>query len=96
MLTALTCLRLVSIAAWALVAGCLGGSAYRAIRGRTFAYDNFRAGFFFVALLMIGFNLRWLLAPDDQGVWLALYALSALVAFFVLKVVRAHGKGGNG
>lgn len=96
MLTMLTCLRLLSIVAWALVAGCLGRSAARAIRGRTYAFDNFRAAFFFVALVMIGFNLRWLLAPDDQGTWLALYALSVLAAFYVLKVVLAHGKGSNG
>lgn len=93
---ALTALRLTSIVAWFIVAVALGGSAYRAVTGKTYAYDNFRACFFFVALLMLGFNGRWLVAPNDRSIWVALYALSVLVAFFILRVARAHGRGGDG
>ena len=95
-LTGLDFLRWISILLWAAVAAVLAPSAYRSVRRLDYSNDNFRAGFFFCALVTIGFALRWVIAPDDMHALAALYALSSLVAFFVVRVALAHGRGSNG
>ena len=89
-------LRLACMAAWAIVALSVLPSAYRAIRQRACENDPFRAAFAFVGLLLMGFNLRWLIAPEDVAVWLALHGISLLLALYVFRVCRAHGPGRRG
>ncbi|MFS0737563.1 hypothetical protein ABC347_10980 [Sphingomonas sp. 1P06PA] len=45
------------------------------------------------ALVMLGFVLRWLLAPDSDLLWKALYILCALDGVYILTLGRAYGRG---
>lgn len=89
----LDALRILSMIAWAGVAAFLAPSAWRALAGETRAADHFRAALFFVALLMIGFAMRWYLAPADRTLWTILYLMNCVAAVHVWRVARAHSGG---
>ena len=55
--------------------------------------DPFRLAIFIVALLLNGFALRGLFAPDDETLRFGLHVLSAVTAGYVIRLARAYGRG---
>lgn len=45
--------------------------------------DPSKSAFFFTALIFVGGNVRWLIAPDDMLTWKMIYALSIALAVYV-------------
>jgi hypothetical protein len=83
--------RLACLILWFVPAVMLPGSVWRSLVGKPQDHDHFKAAFFFMALLIIGFVGRWYIAPADEEIWTALYVLSATLAGYVILLVRPRG-----
>ncbi len=81
-------LRLIGLALWTVAALALLPSAVRFIRGVFLEADECRTVFFFTALWFVGNLARWLIAPDETNVLVALNALAIALAIYVLMLVR--------
>lgn len=81
-------LRLIGLGLWACAAVVLLPSVLRYARGAYTEADECRTAFFFTSLLFVGNLGRWVLAPDDTSVLVALNALTAALAVYVLILVR--------
>lgn len=87
-------LRVVNVLIWTLLLLYMIPGAKNAIWGTdTRRGDPMRLGVAFVCLVMIGGNLRWLFAPDDRSMWVALYVMSAAVGLYIAKLAKAYGRG---
>jgi hypothetical protein len=78
----LTALRIINVAVWSVL---LGKDVRRG--------DPMRLGVAGVCLVIILGNLRWLLAPDNDGLFIAIYLLSALVGTYIIRLGMAYGRG---
>jgi hypothetical protein len=86
-------MRIACLVLWAGAALVLSPSFARYVRGTHTATDEYRAAFFCTALLFVGGNGRWLLAPDDTNVFLGLYAFTAALAVYVI-ILAVQGRQG--
>lgn len=77
-------LRAICLALWTVCAIVLVPGTGRFVRGTYHAGDQWRTVSFFTALLFIGSLSRWLFWPTDTQVFIALYALTAALAVYVL------------
>lgn len=90
----LNILRVLNVAVWTGLLLYMLPGAKSAITGRDIRRgDPMRLGVSFVCLVMIGGNLRFLLAPDSDGLWLALYVMSAAVGLYIARLGKAYGRG---
>ncbi len=91
----MTPLIILNIAAWGLLlAYMLRFGAWAAVRGKSPRHgDPMRLGVAAVALVMLGFFLRRLIAPDSEIAFMSLAALSVLVAGYVARLARVYGRG---
>lgn len=55
--------------------------------------DPVRLSMALSAVMMAGFSYRWLLFPDSQIAWQALYLLSAAIAIYKAIIANAYGRG---
>ncbi|HEX8415011.1 MAG TPA: hypothetical protein VF637_14160 [Sphingomicrobium sp.] len=55
--------------------------------------DPMRLACFLTGLMVIGFSLRRLLFPESMVTWAALYIFSAGIAFYIIALARAYGRG---
>jgi hypothetical protein len=85
-------MRVACLVLWCGAAVVLAPSFLRYVRGTFSATDEYRAAFFFTALLFIGSLGRWLIAPNDTQLFTGLYALTGALAVYVLILVR-QGRG---
>lgn len=84
-------LRVATFLIWAAVAVVKLPPVLRYLRGREFTkVDEYRAVLFFVALVFIGSISRWLFAPNDESLFLAVTALSCGLGCFVLILSRQN------
>ena len=90
----MTALRILNIVIWGAMAAYMMTGAWSAIR-RTHVRrgDPMRLACLATALVMIGFNVRWLLIPENVLVWQGLYVLSAGVGCYIIALARAYGRG---
>jgi hypothetical protein len=77
-------LRTICLVLWSAAVIALIPGTWRFVRGVYNAGDQWRTVSFFTALLFIGGLSRWLFIPDSDGLFVALYALTAALAVFVL------------
>ena len=77
-------LRVAACLFWGAAALVLLPSAYRYFRPRGDVVLEYRTALFFTALLLFGTVARWLVAPDEQGVFLALTAITGALGVYVL------------
>lgn len=90
----LTLLRILNLLIWSGLLLYMLPGAKSAIMGRdTRRGDPMRLGLSFVCLVIIGGNLRFLLAPDSDGLWMAIYLLSAAVGLYLIRLGNAYGRG---
>ena len=90
----MTALRILNIVVWgALFAYMLPGAWSAAYGGNVRRGDPMRLAVAATCLVMIGFSLRWLLAPESLLIWRTLYVLSAAVAAYIAVLARAYGRG---
>jgi len=80
----------ISIAAWFVVwAVTLPGSC-RVVFGKGGDHDAVKLSFNFVAVILLSFNLRWLLAPESMFALNVLRLFSAALAVFLIIIVRFY------
>lgn len=77
-------LRVGCLLLWTATAIVLLPGALRYVRGRFDGCDAYRTAFFFTALLFIGSLGRWLLFPNDDEIFVALYAMTGGLAVYVM------------
>lgn len=82
-------LRVITSIAWLAVIVLTVRSGWQAIKRHGGHNEAILTAFAFFGLLIIGFNLRWLLSIDNNLVWLGLYALSGLLAIYVMRLTWA-------
>lgn len=87
-------LRVINVAVWGcLLVYMLPGAKSAVIGSETRRGDPMRLGVAFVCLVMLGGNLRWLLAPESEQALLALHVMSASVALYIARLAYAYGRG---
>ncbi len=91
----MTLLIILNIGAWgALFVYMMVRGAWSAVLRRSPRHgDPMRVGVAAVCILMLGFFIRRLLAPESEIVFMSLAALSILVAGFVAQLARSYGRG---
>lgn len=83
-MTLLTISRVVSILVWMVLTGVSLPSFVRYVRGKSIAGDEYRTGYFFTGLIIIGFAARWFIAPQDNHVFALLYACSTALGVYLI------------
>ncbi|WP_324807240.1 hypothetical protein SH584_11545 [Sphingomonas sp. LY29] len=88
-------LRVLNVAIWLAVFIYMIPGAWAASFGRkhTRYGDPMRLAVQGVAFVMVGFNLRWLFAPNDQATWAGLYIMSAALGIYIAYLARVYGRG---
>lgn len=89
----MTELRILNVVVWALVAVYMAPGAYGALGKRPRRGDAMRLACFVTSLIMAGFSLRWLLLPNNDAVWQALYVLAAGDGCYIAWLARTYGRG---
>jgi hypothetical protein len=88
-----TALRILNLAVWGIMMAYMLPGAWSALTSRARYGDPMRLACALTAIVMIGFNARALLVPDDLLLWKGLLALSAALAVFILKLGTTYGRG---
>lgn len=90
----MTLLRILNVIVWGALALYMIPGAWAAAKGTATRYgDPMRLSVLATALVMIGFFLRWLLAPDSVLLWQFLHVLSIADAIYIAMLARAYGRG---
>lgn len=92
----MTALRILNLIVWLGLLIYMLPGAYNAVFGKQLRRgDPMRLAVLATAFVIIGFNLRWLLAPDNFDLWRALYVLSAVLGVYIARLAYAYGRGPN-
>lgn len=90
----LTALRVLNLFIWSGLLIYMAPGALHAITGRDVRRgDPMRLGVGAVCIVMILGNLRWLVAPDSEAMFAAMYVLSAVVGLYIARLAGAYGRG---
>lgn len=90
----MTALRILNLVVWGALALYMLPGAWTAARGSLTRHgDPMRLAVFATSLVMMGFTLRWLLAPDSEALWRLLYVLAIADAGYIGFLARAYGRG---
>lgn len=90
----LTALRVINIVVWSGLLLYMIPGAHHAVTGKDVRRgDPMRLGVGAVCLVMLLGNLRWLLVPDSDLLFAAIYVLSAIVGLYVARLAHAYGRG---
>ncbi len=91
----MTALIIANICAWgSLLVYMLLRGAWAALRGKAPRHgDPMRVGVAAVAVVMLGFFVRRLVAPNSDLAFNSLAVLSILVAAYVASLARTYGRG---
>jgi hypothetical protein len=89
-----TAWRILNIVIWLSMMIYMAPGAWSAVTGKALRRgDPMRLACFATAFVIVGFNGRWLLAPDSEMIWQTLYALSAAVGVYIIRLAHAYGRG---
>lgn len=92
----MTELRVLNLILWLAVIVYMAPGAYAAATGNGVRRgDPMRLGCLVTAIVMAGFNARWLLFPDSTTLWAMLYVLSAADAVYIAILARTYGRGSH-
>ena len=87
-------LRLIALAVWAALFVYMVPGARAAIKGKDLRRgDPMRLGVAIICLVMILGNLRWLLAPESDELFAAVYVLSIIAGAHTFKLAMVYGRG---
>jgi hypothetical protein len=88
-----TALRILNIITWGVMLVYMLPGGWSATTARARYGDPMRLACALTGFVMLGFNLRALLAPDDETLWKMLLVLSAVLALYILRLGRTYGRG---
>jgi hypothetical protein len=89
----MTVLRILNLIVWGAMLAYMLPGAWSSTTSRARYGDPMRLACALTAIIMLGFNTRALLAPDDELLWKALLLLSAALACFITKLGMTYGRG---
>jgi hypothetical protein len=90
----MTVLWIINAVVWSALFLFVLPGAWSAAKGTAPRYgDPIRLAVLATALMMDGFALRWLFAPQSQFLWQILYLLSAIDAIYIAILCHAYGRG---
>lgn len=89
----MTLLRIINLLVWSAVLSYMARGAVAAVTKHARYGDPMRLACALTAIVVLGFNLRWLLLPDDKLLWQLLLILSAALAGFILRLGVTYGRG---
>lgn len=90
----LTALRIANLLIWGFLFLYVLRGASHAVSGKeTRRGDPMRLSIASVCIIMILGNIRWLMAPEDQGLFAVIYVLSAIVGIYKIVLARTYGRG---
>lgn len=85
---------LLNIAVWSAVLIYMASGAWSAVAGSaTRRGDPMRLACFTTAFVILGFTIRWMVAPDSEAAWKVLNVLCAIDGLFIVALGRAYGRG---
>jgi len=82
-----------SIIAWALVAAATLPATARLFTGKGDQHDAVKFSYTLFALMVLGFNFKWLLMPESLVTSDVLRAGGIAVALFLLAIIRVYRAG---
>lgn len=95
-MTVLDVLRILNVAIWLGGMIYMAPGAWAAASGKNVRRgDPMRLACLATGFLMVGFNLRWLLIPDSEALFIALLTLSAVDGVYIVMLARSYGRGGH-
>lgn len=86
-------LRIISMIAWLVLFANMAPAVWSIITGKPRTGDPVRLVFAAFSVVVVGFNLRWLLIPESIAVQAALHVLSAGTAVYAIITARSYGRG---
>lgn len=90
----LTALRLINVAIWTALLVYMLPGAHHAVTGKDVRqWDPWRLSVAFVSLCIVLSSLRWLLAPNNHALFVAVYVLTAIVGAYKIILARTYGRG---
>lgn len=90
----MTELRILNLLIWSALLLYMAPGASHAVSGKDVRRgDPMRLGVGAVCLVMILGNLRWLMAPDSDALFAAVYVLNALVGAYLFRLAKSYGRG---
>ena len=89
-------LRIIALAAWGAVLAWRARSIWQVLRGRGRHYDILFAIIANFGLLVAGFQIRAIWAPDSVSVQIGLHCYSILLASFALWAMWSYQRSGRG
>lgn len=91
----LTGLFIAALVVWSAVLLYAGKSFWTMISNRpVHRGDPMRIGVFATSILFVAGSIRWLVAPDDMLSLSMIFTLSVIDALYILRLLRAYGRGG--
>lgn len=86
-------LRLITIVVWLAVAAYMAPAVWSLVRGQSRSGDPARLVCFAYAALAILGTLRFLIAPNHDDLFGAVYGLSISTALLTLATAKSYGRG---
>ena len=86
-------LRIINVLIWGSMIFYMLPGALAAFSNRSRRGDAMRLACLLTALIMVGFNVRWLWFRDNMTLWQMLLVLSAGLGFYILWLAHAYGRG---
>lgn len=83
----------LSIIAWIAVTIVTIPSAWRLVRGRPQDHDAIKFSYFLISVVVLGFSIRWVVAPDEHFFLEVMRLLNTCLALFLLIMVRFYKDG---
>jgi hypothetical protein len=91
----LTGLFYAALVVWSCVMLYAGSSFWKTISGSpVHRGDPMRIGVFATSIIFVAGTIRWIVAPADMTSLSAIFTLSIIDALYILKLMRAYGRGG--
>jgi hypothetical protein len=90
----LTALRILNLVIWGALLLCMIPGAQATVRGKEVRRgDPWRLGVAAVSIVIILGNIRWLVAPDNAALFIAIYVLTAIVGGYKIVLAKTYGRG---
>jgi hypothetical protein len=89
----MTVLRIINLVCWGAMLAYMLPGAWASLGRRARYGDPMRLACALTGFVVIGFNLRWLIAPNDVVLWKGLLVLSSALAIFILHLGLTYGRG---
>lgn len=79
-----------NVAAWIAVLAVTSPGTWRLMRGKGGDHDAIKFSYFAVSVVILAFNIRWIVAPESEFALELLRVFSIALALFLMVIVRFY------